>query len=633
MLTEMNAAREIRRIVNRKILPVLRDFKWIILFVLALLAFSLGMLAFSEMAVRANVPLSFLDRVYLSLQLFTFKSGNEFLPLPTPPALNIARFLAPVITMTSLVILVLGVFYRQYQLFALRFFGKAHVIICGMGYVGPVIARNLLARGRKVVIIEKNPESKDLESFREQGAVIITGDASDEYVLGKAQVRKARCLFAVTGDDEVNARIALRAQKIPRADGLSPLHCYIHIEDPRLAGLLKLEQLAASYKKEPHQSPDNEKRKDNSPENQSRSSSQPGQPIRLEFFNIYQIAGYCLIGTSPPFTGMVPAGKPVHILIIGVGRMGESLITHAVQSWKETWFEKTREKIRITFLDRAANEKRAAMALRYPSLEEYCELAQYQMELQSAEFLSGQFLARVRARGEITAVYVCVADETIGFSTGLTLHHALRNPDIPITVRTTYEEGFSEFFNHLNRNTEEYRNFRAFPLVSCACCHDIIMRGTHEIIARAIHDAYVLQQEKAGVTPEENQSMVPWSLLPDRLRDANRNQADDIWNKLELIRCGITMLTDWAEPLFTFSAEEVEYLARKEHERWMEHFLGMGYSYGPVKDDMLKTHPSFVPWNELPEGEKEKDRNAIRSLPRILKTVNLKIIRLPKRSG
>jgi hypothetical protein len=52
-----------------------------------------------------------------------------------------------------------------------------------------------------------------------------------------------------------------------------------------------------------------------------------------------------------------------------------------------------------------------------------------------------------------------------------------------------------------------------------------------------------------------------------------------------------------------------------------------------LKNESFQTHPSLLRWDELPAEEKEKDRNAVRALPRILKTVNLKIIRLAKKSG
>jgi Trk K+ transport system NAD-binding subunit len=94
-------------------------------------------------------------------------------------------------------------------LFILKFRRKSHAVICGLGYVGPVIALYLLKKGIPVVIIENDKDNKALEVCSKQGALTIVGDASIEYYLKKANIQKAQCLFTVSGDDETNTRIAL----------------------------------------------------------------------------------------------------------------------------------------------------------------------------------------------------------------------------------------------------------------------------------------------------------------------------------------------------------------------------------------------------------------------------------------
>ena len=43
-------------------------------------------------------------------------------------------------------------------------------------------------------------------------------------------------------------------------------------------------------------------------------------------------------------------------------------------------------------------------------------------------------------------------------------------------------------------------------------------------------------------------------------------------------------------------------------------------TYGPQRDDTLKTHPCLIPYEELPDSEKEYDRNtSIGTLKLILK--------------
>lgn len=45
-----------------------------------------------------------------------------------------------------------------------------------------------------------------------------------------------------------------------------------------------------------------------------------------------------------------------------------------------------------------------------------------------------------------------------------------------------------------------------------------------------------------------------------------------------------------------------------QHDQWMEEKLASGWSYGAVKDPEAKTHPMLIPFNELPEVERRKDR-------------------------
>lgn len=52
----------------------------------------------------------------------------------------------------------------------------------------------------------------------------------------------------------------------------------------------------------------------------------------------------------------------------------------------------------------------------------------------------------------------------------------------------------------------------------------------------------------------------------------------------------------------------VERLAEHVHDVWAEGRLAEGWTYGPARDDVRKTHPGLVPYAELSEGEKAYDR-------------------------
>ncbi len=158
--------------------------------------------------------------------------------------------------------------------------------------------------------------------------------------------------------------------------------------------------------------------------------------------------------------------------------------------------------------------------------------------------------------------------------------------------------------------------------------YDVGVSGTHELVARAIHEEYIARQKETGQTPETNPSMRPWSELPRNLRDSNLQQADDIWKKLSEVHCAIGLSVDKRPVPFEFTPDEIELLAMHEHERWVNEKRRRGWTCGPAIRTEERTHTCLVPWRQLPEDQKEKDRNAIRTLPAILSRVRLKIVRL-----
>lgn len=63
-----------------------------------------------------------------------------------------------------------------------------------------------------------------------------------------------------------------------------------------------------------------------------------------------------------------------------------------------------------------------------------------------------------------------------------------------------------------------------------------------------------------------------------------------------------------------------EMIARNVHEVWSEGRIREGWSYGETRNDAERKHPCLVPYEEIPESEKEYDRNtAMQTLKLIVK--------------
>lgn len=56
--------------------------------------------------------------------------------------------------------------------------------------------------------------------------------------------------------------------------------------------------------------------------------------------------------------------------------------------------------------------------------------------------------------------------------------------------------------------------------------------------------------------------------------------------------------------------ELTETLAEHAHDTWATLRIQEGWTWGPERDDLTKTHPDLVPYGELSESEKEYDRRA-----------------------
>lgn len=66
--------------------------------------------------------------------------------------------------------------------------------------------------------------------------------------------------------------------------------------------------------------------------------------------------------------------------------------------------------------------------------------------------------------------------------------------------------------------------------------------------------------------------------------------------------------------------ELCELISRNTHEVWSESRIKDGWSYGAERNDTEKLHPCLIPYEELPESEKEYDRNtSLQTLKLIVK--------------
>lgn len=573
------------------------EYRWLLIGSMWIVAFVLGYVGFSNYHSAIGEPRSVWDNMYFSLQLFVLQSGG--VSGPVGPELHVARFLAPTIAIYTALMALTLVLHEQIILFRSKFF-KDHIVICGLGRKGMLLSNRFREEGERVVVIEQDDNNGMISECKEHGSIILIGNAADPYMLRRARVHRAKHLISVCGDDGVNAEVAVNARKLVSNRNGRALSCLIHIVDLQLCKLLREREIKMG-----------------------RTDA-----FRLEFFNVYESGARVLLDEYQPFDRMAVGGaRAPHIVVVGIGRMGETVVVNAARRWWDAG-NKDGKRLRITLVDREAEDKGQSLLMRYTQLERACELIPLQVDIKSPNFEQAEFLFDESGNCDVRITYVCLDGDSFALSSALTLHRRIREYDVPVVVRMNYDAGLATLLREEEGVRDSFNNIHAFGLLDRTCTPQLLFGCTYEILARAFHEDYVRNESEKGLTPLENPSMVPWEELPEYLRDSNRGAAEHIRTKLDAVGCDITITGDWDVQPFEFSSEELELMARMEHERWVEEKLREGWRYGPTRDDARKTHPSLVPWSELSEEEKDKDRNPVRALPEFLAKARFQIYRL-----
>jgi hypothetical protein len=147
-----------------------------------------------------------------------------------------------------------------------------------------------------------------------------------------------------------------------------------------------------------------------------------------------------------------------------------------------------------------------------------------------------------------------------------------------------------------------------------------------ELVARAIHDAYLEHRMATGAAAGSEPSLETWDVLAPELQASSHGQACNVLAVLGELGYRIVPAERDVEPAVP-GADERELIARRVHEAWAEQREDAGWRTGAARDDELRLHPDLVPWEELPEDRRDIDRHLVERLPQLLGAAGLVITR------
>jgi hypothetical protein len=413
--------------------------RWVFIACLAVTVFALGYAGHREYYAAAGRTRATIDVAYVTLQLFLMNGAD--LEGPVGWKLEFARFAAPVVSAYAAIAAALSIFYQQVQFVRPRLFGR-HVIVCGLGRRGLRLVEQLRQRGECVVVIDHDANNDELSHCRQLGAIVLVGPANDRWLLQRACVRRAKALVAIMGDDGINMETAVLAHEVNAKRRSGSLDCVVHVFDPRLQEVLK----------------------------RHRIFTDTSDPFELRFFNTFEIGAQAMLHRQPVPDPAVEGAVPPHLLIVGLGRLGESLLVQAAGDWQARHVENApRCPLHVTVVDRHAKLKHQALSLRYPQLDEACRIRSVQMDIHFPDFPRCVGLEGGEDFPPVTAAYVCVDVDSLALFAALALHDCLKSRKAPVLVRMTEQAGLASLLGSGPQSQGLIEGVHAVGLLDVTC--------------------------------------------------------------------------------------------------------------------------------------------------------------------
>ena len=597
---------------------LLGTFLW-----LGLVALVLGLIGMYQHLSADPEAFTWANVVFFTVTLFladgtVFEDGGTY-----PPALEIARFLAPTATAVGLADAASTLFARRFERFRARH-ARDHIVVCGSGPTASALVDKLVHNNQLVVLVAEDAEQEYPDAERPPNLLRVVGDPVEPMVLGLAGIARAEAVYSCLEDTAANLAVALtarRALRTSRSGGRpmsevradNPLRCLAQVGDLSLLPHLRARRIGLE--------------------------DDPG--FRLDFFAAEVLGAHAMLNSNPPSWASqqhddAAALQPAPLVVLGLSGLGRAVVMELARRWLDAAGP---DGPRLPIVIAGPDAPRQAQVLRLR------EQALRRVDLRPHDTSNGRLPDEVMAPPPQSApefVYVCHSDEDEALLHGLEAARALGPQRLGeggtrVVIRTGRRRGFQDVFgprdpaaptappDPLLDNVQGGLRFfavsdEALPLDPGA--DDLIER-----FARAIHAKYLENEQARGVQMGSRDTMRPWEELSEDSRQSNRAQAIG-FSEVMRRRNWMLMPVGDADPEFAFTDEEIEELAKAEHERWQRERASRGFRYGPVFDRDELWHPAMVDWDQLDQENREKNRQFVLNMPQVLAQAGLRIVRL-----
>ena len=471
-----------------------------------------------------------------------------------------------------------------------------HIIILGIDDMVPYLIQQLRrnAEYKKCDIVVLTVEDTEqvrlkfhaeLNRKEERRLVILHGRRDSKEELKKARVHKAEKLF-ILGEANEYDRDSLNIDCVKRVAEIceqtkrkKPLCCHVLFEYQGTFSVFQVSDISQQIK----------------------------QYIEFTPFHFYEIwARRVLVKCSAESNGTIhyfPLDRGgisensenyVHLVIIGMTRMGIALAIEAAHIAHFPNFKTHRKKTRITFIDREARREMDFFMGRYRHLFDLSEarfmdceqdktfhpcprtstadfidlewdFIQGRAESEPVQTLLGQWSGE---KDKLLTIAICFNFPHTSLALGLYLPDAVYAHQVPVLIRQETSDTILQIVN----SSIKYQALRPFGMVNR--CYDLTMEDLYlPKCINYVYDYFYQHTVNPPDLPSEKELTEKWNKLRVVKQWSNIYNASSIATKLRSIGIALPMKDRMRE----LTPHEIAILAEVEHNRWNVEELLMGY--------------------------------------------------------
>jgi hypothetical protein len=530
-------------------------------------AFALGVAGFETAPLSSACHVGSVGEAFWRSILLAVHGGGGC-GAAAPVALQIAEFLLPLLTVLGGLFggakLLLRNLRHDAQLAAVARM-RGHTLVCGLGETGIEAIRQLAEKRAKVVALCLDPAEWGARICENLGVPVINGDATQPRTLAATGMSRARAVVVCTGSDARNMEICL-AIDAARRQSRHRLKLF-----PEIRGAWLLETLGLGH------------------------APVVGGGLAFLPFRANQIIARKLL-RNPAFAAAGPA--PL-LMFLGFGDLAQSVLRQAILSN----YALPDVAARATVYD-ADPAPPDALWGQFAAIEPVTH------EFGRAEAADMAVLSAGFERQIPDLVVITLPGDELALRTAMLARRALdlrSRCDVPIFVRVREQSLLAGLLARIEQIPFCLDRLAGFGNLADVVAPDALFDEELDVLARAVHQAYL---DKGG---RDSPAQVPWESLAESYRRSNRLAADHIDAKLRWAG-----YRRWPGGGGALDGPAIEAMAQAEHHRWMLTLQAAGWRHGKTRSDLLRTHNLLVPWADLPEADRQWNRDEVAAIPRIL---------------